>query len=91
MVQKAKQTRNCSACGKAGHTKVNCLILKQTKKVNYVYQNEEEDPEDSEDSEEYILEEDSEEEIEDDNEDDIDDESRNCYALKKKWCEVEYL
>ncbi|GES76190.1 hypothetical protein GLOIN_2v1772633 [Rhizophagus clarus] len=90
VVQKAKQTRNCSICGKAGHTKVNCPRLKQTKKVNYVYQNEEEDPEDFE---EYILEEkDSEEEIEEDdeyiNDDDIDDESRNCYALKKsgaKW------
>ncbi|GBC00225.1 hypothetical protein RclHR1_37910001, partial [Rhizophagus clarus] len=92
VVQKAKQTRNCSACGKADHTKVNCPGLKRTKKVNYVYQNEEEDPEDSE---EYILEEeDPEEEIEEDDEyinnDDIDDESRNCYALKKKWCEVEY-
>ncbi|GBB97580.1 hypothetical protein RclHR1_30020001 [Rhizophagus clarus] len=88
----AKQTRHCSACGKAGHTKINCPRLKRTKKVNYVYQNEEEDPEDSE---EYILEEeDSEEEIEEDdeyiNDDDIDDEPRNCYALKKKWCEVEY-
>ncbi|GES72573.1 hypothetical protein GLOIN_2v1772633 [Rhizophagus clarus] len=88
----AKQTQHYSACRKAGHTKVNCPRLKRTKKVNYVYQNEEEDPEDSE---EFILEEeDTEEEIEEDNEyindDDIDDEPRNCYALKKKWCEVEY-
>ncbi|GBC01824.1 hypothetical protein RclHR1_43490002, partial [Rhizophagus clarus] len=75
----------------AGHTKVNCPRLKRTKKVNYVYQDEEEDPEDS--FEEYILEEeDPEEEIEEDNEyindNDIDNEPRNCYALKKKWCEV---
>ncbi|GBB93305.1 hypothetical protein RclHR1_21480001 [Rhizophagus clarus] len=69
----AKQTRNCSACGKAGHTKVNCPRLKRTKKVNYVYQNEEEDPEASE--EEYIVEEEvdsEEEEIEDDDEHDND-------------------
>ncbi|GBB89736.1 hypothetical protein RclHR1_16510005 [Rhizophagus clarus] len=88
VVQKAKQTRNCSACGKAGHIKVNCPRLKWTKKVNYVYQNEEEDSEDSEDSEEYILEEkDLEKEIKEDDEyinDDIDNEPQNCYALKKK-------
>jgi hypothetical protein len=88
----SKLVRHCSACGKAGHTKVNCPRLKRTKKVNYVYQDEEEDPEDSE---EYILEEDpEEEEIEDDDEyddDDIDNESHNCYAVKKKWSEVEYL
>ena len=51
----AKQTRHCSACGKAGHTKVNCPKGKRTKKVNYVYQDEEEDPDDSE--EECIVEE----------------------------------
>jgi len=50
-----KQTRHCSACGKAGHTKVNCPKGKRTKKVNYVYQDEEEDPDDSE--EECIVEE----------------------------------
>jgi hypothetical protein len=90
--------RHCSACGKAGHTKVNCPKGKRTKKVNYVYQDEVEDPVTSE--EEYILEEiedSEEEEIEDDNEYDNDDDdnesasSRNCYAVKKKWCEVEYL
>ncbi|CAB4426468.1 unnamed protein product [Rhizophagus irregularis] len=91
----AKQTpRHCSACGKAGHTKVNCPKGKRTKKVNYVYQDEVEDAEASE--EEYIVEEvedSEEEEIEDDDEyvDEIDDEPRNCYASKKKWCEVEYL
>ena len=37
------------------------------------------------------------EEIEDDDEEYVeyiienDDEPRNCYASKKKWCEVEYL
>ncbi|GBB97313.1 hypothetical protein RclHR1_29620003 [Rhizophagus clarus] len=65
----AKQTRHCSACGKAGHTKINCPRLKRTKKVNYVYQNEEEDPEDSE--EEYIeeyIEDSEEEEVEEDDE-----------------------
>src|SRR5205814_10678809 len=41
--------RHCSACGKAGHTKNNCPAgVKRTKKVNYVYQDEIEDPEDSE-------------------------------------------
>ena len=93
----AKQTRHCSACGKAGHTKVNCPKGKRTKKVNYVYQDVVEDPEASE--EEYIVEEEvvEEEEIEDDDEeyveyvDENDDEPRNCYASKKKWCEVEYL
>ncbi|RGB30483.1 hypothetical protein C1646_765317 [Rhizophagus diaphanus] len=50
----AKQTQHCSACGKAGHTKVNCPKGKQTKKVNHVYQDEVEDPKDSE--EEYIEE-----------------------------------
>ncbi|RGB37320.1 hypothetical protein C1646_757094 [Rhizophagus diaphanus] len=65
----AKQTRHCSACGKAGHTKVNCPKGKRTKKVNYVYQDEVEDAEASE--EEYIVEEvedSEEEEIEDDDE-----------------------
>ena len=90
----AKVIRHCSACGKAGHTKVNCPRIKRTKKVNYVYQDEVEDP-DSE--EEYIVEgEDGsqEEEIEDDDVEYVkedDSESRNCYAVKKKWCEVEYL
>src|ERR1044072_5070075 len=91
----AKQTRHCSACEKAGHTKVNCPKGKQTKKVNYVYQDVVEDPEAFE--EEYIVEEEvvEEEEIEDDDEeyveyvDENDDEPRNCYASKKKWCEVE--
>src|ERR1043166_3848099 len=93
----AKQTRHCSACEKAGHTKVNCPKGKRTKKVNHVYQDVVEDPEASE--EEYIVEEEvvEEEEIEDDDEeyveyvDENDDEPRNCYASKKKWCEVEYL
>src|SRR6185436_1325690 len=91
----AKVIRHCSACGKAGHTKVNCPKGKRTKKVNYVYQDEVEDPEDSE--EEYILEEEDnsqEEEIEDDDVEYVeedDSEFRNCYAVKKKWCEMEYL
>ncbi|CAB5386067.1 unnamed protein product [Rhizophagus irregularis] len=91
----SKHVRHCSACGKAGHTKVNCLKGKRTKKVNYVYQDEVEDPEASE--EEYILEEEDEaeekeiEEVEDDEEEYDDNESRNCYAVKKKWGEVEYL
>src|SRR5947209_9225980 len=92
----AKQTRHCPSCGKAGHTKVNCPKDKQTKKVNYVYQDEVEDPEASE--EEYIL-----EEVEDSEEEEIeiddveyveedDSESRNCYASKKsgaKWSSYE--
>ncbi|CAB5380045.1 unnamed protein product [Rhizophagus irregularis] len=95
----AKQTRHCSACGKTGHTKVNCPKGKRTKKVNHVYQEVVEDPENSEEEyiEEYIGEDDSkEEEIEDDEEEEYDDDNesasgRNCYAVKKKWCEVEYL
>jgi uncharacterized protein YoxC len=91
----SKIIRHCSACGKAGHTKVNCPRLKRTKKVNYVYQDEVEDPENSE--EEYIVEEEDssqEEEIEDDDVEYVeedDSESRNCYAVKKKWYEAEYL
>lgn len=90
----AKQTRHCSTCGKAGHTKVNCPKGKRTKKVNHVYQDEEEDPEDLE--EEYIeeyIEDSEEEEVEEDDEyiDDNADETRNCYAVKKKWYKVEYL
>ena len=88
----SKIIRHCSACGKAGHTKVNCPRIKRTKKVNYVYQDEVEDPENSE--EEYILEEEDssqEEEIEDEEEDDDSESARNCYAVKKKWCEMEYL
>ena len=92
-----KVIRHCSACGKAGHTKVNCPRIKRTKKVNYVYQDKVEDPENSE--EEYIVEEEDrpqEEEIEEDDDDveyveEDDSESRNCYAVKKKWCKVEYL
>ena len=90
-----KPARHCSACKKTGHTKVNCPKGKRTKKVNYVYQDELEDPEDPE--EEYIVEEedDSEEEeieeVEDDEEEYDDNESRNCYAVKKKWSEMEYL
>ena len=75
----AKVIRHCSACGKAGHTKVNCHRIKWTKKVNYVYQDEVEDPENSE--EEYILEEEDssqEEEIEDEEEDDDSESARNC-------------
>jgi transcription elongation factor Elf1 len=94
----SKLVRHCSACGKAGHTKVNCPRLKRTKKVNHVYQDEVEEPEDPEEEyiEEYIEEEGSEEEEENDDEVEYvdDDESpsdRNCYAVKKKWCEVEYL
>ena len=92
----SKIIRHCSNCGKAGHTKVNCPGVKRTKKVNYVYQDGDgevsegsegeyivEEGEDSDSGEEYIVE-------EEDVEEDV-DESRNCYAIKKKWCEVEYL
>ncbi|CAB4399436.1 unnamed protein product [Rhizophagus irregularis] len=90
----SKLPRHYSVCAKAGHTKVNCPRGKRAKKVNHVYQDAEEDPEDSE--EECIAEEEDEseeEEIEDDNENDDDDSpsDRNCYAVKKKWLEVEYL
>jgi hypothetical protein len=90
-----KLARHCSVCAKAGHTKVNCPRVKRTKKVNHVYQDVEEDPEDSE--EECIVEEEDEseeEEIEDDDENDDDNDSpsdQNCYAVKKKWLEVVYL
>ena len=92
----AKIIRHCSACGKAGHTKVNCPRIKWTKKVNYVYQNEVEDPEDSE--EEYIVEEEDSSQDKEIDDDDIeyveedDSESRNCYASKKsgaKWSTYE--
>jgi hypothetical protein len=87
---------HCSNCGKAGHTKVNCPGVKRTKKVNYVYQVDEEDPEDPEEEfievmEEEVEEEEDEEEDEEDEEIEDDDESRNCYAVKKKVGEVEFL
>ncbi|CAB4389206.1 unnamed protein product [Rhizophagus irregularis] len=72
----SKLARHCSVCAKAGHTKVNCPRVKRTKKVNHVYQDVEENPEDSE--EECIAEEkdeSEEEEIEDDDENDDDDDS----------------
>jgi hypothetical protein len=89
----------CSNYRKAGHTKVNCPGVKRTKKVNHVYQEVVEDPENSEEEyiEEYIVEEEVDpeeeeiEEVEDEEKDYDDNESRNCYAVKKKWCEVEYL
>uniref|UniRef100_U9URV3 Uncharacterized protein n=1 Tax=Rhizophagus irregularis (strain DAOM 181602 / DAOM 197198 / MUCL 43194) TaxID=747089 RepID=U9URV3_RHIID len=71
----------------AGHTKVNCPKGKRTKKVNYVYQDEVEDPEASE--EEYIVESEVDSEEEEIENDDVkyveedDSESRNCYASKK--------
>src|SRR5271168_2212062 len=51
----AKVIRHCSACGKAGHTKVSCPRFKHTKKINFAYQTVVEDPKDPE--EEYIVEE----------------------------------
>jgi hypothetical protein len=94
----SKLARHCSVCAKAGHTKVNCPRGKRAKKVNHTYQEVIEEPEDPEEYiEEYIEdeEEDSEEEeveeVEDDDEEYDDNESRNCYAVKKKWSEVEYL
>jgi hypothetical protein len=94
----SKLARHCSVCVKAGHTKVNCPRVKRTKKVNHAYQEVVEESEDPEEYiEEYIKEEegDSEEEeveeVEDDEEEYDDNESRNCYAVKKKWNEVEYL
>lgn len=90
-----KLVRHCSTCGKTGHTKVNCPKVKRTKKVHYVYQDEVDDSEDEylEEEDEYIEEEDEylEEEEEEETEDDDNNESRNCYAIKKKWSEKEYL
>ena len=72
-----KVIRHCLICGKTSHTKTRCPRIKRTKKVNYVIQDEADDPENLE--EEYIVEEEdsSEEESEDDDEyvDDDDDES----------------
>ena len=81
----SKVIRYCLTCGKTGHIKVNCHRLKRVKKVNYVQQDKEKDPEDSE--EECIVEEkdDSEEqEIEDDEKNDDSKSARNCYAVRKK-------
>ena len=95
--------RLCSVCRKAGHTKLNCPEanspgVKRIKKINYVYQDEVEVSENTEEEYiEYIVEEEDEAEEEENEDDDIeyveedDSESRNCYAVKKKWCEVEYL
>src|SRR5688572_20021540 len=60
-----KVIRHCSACGKAGHTKVNCLGVKRTKKVNYIYQVEDGDSEEYKEEEE-IDDDEKEEEIDDD-------------------------
>jgi len=99
----SKIIRLCSNCRKAGHIKTNCPGVKRTKKVNHVYQDEVEDTEELEveyvddDNEEVVLEDDDDEYIEEyveeyiDNDDENDVESRNCYAVKKKWCKVEYL
>ena len=89
----SKLVRHCSACGKAGHTKVNCPKLKRTKKVNYVYQDEVEDPEASE--EEYILEEvedSEEEEIENDDVEYVEEDDSESMHQKKsgvKWSTYE--
>ena len=97
--------RLCSVCRKAGHIKTNCPGVKRTKKVNYAYAlapSAHDEVEKSEDPEEeyieaYILEEEEDpeedeiEEVEDDEEEYDDNESRNCYAVKKKWYKVEYL
>ena len=104
--------RLCSVCRKAGYTKLNCPEanspgVKHTKKVNYVYQDEVEVPENTEEEYiEYIVEEEDEAEEEgkenedddveyveyvDDNKSALNDSGRNCYATKKKWSEVKYL
>ncbi|GES93808.1 hypothetical protein GLOIN_2v1772633 [Rhizophagus clarus] len=92
------QVRNTNATKKAvrkaGHIKLNCPKadspgVKRTKKVNYVYQDGVEVPENSEEEyiEEYIVEEEDEaeeeeiEEVEDDEEEYDDNESRNCYTV----------
>ncbi|CAB4407761.1 unnamed protein product [Rhizophagus irregularis] len=89
----AKQTRHCLACGKVGHIKVNCPKGKQTKKVNHVYHDEVEEPEDLEEEyiEEYIVEEEEDPEEEEEDVEYVDDgesilstSDRNCYAVKKK-------
>ena len=90
-----KVIRRCSVCGKTGHTKVNCPASGKgvcVKKVNYVYQDESDDPPEVEEEyiEESIIVDDSDDD--DDEEDDYvedeyvdNNESRNCYAVKKKW------
>ena len=70
-----KVIRRCSVCGKTGHTKVNCSATgkgKRVKKVNYVYQDDADDPSFSE--EEYI-----EESVVVDDSDDDDDEEEDEY------------
>ncbi|PKY43499.1 hypothetical protein RhiirA4_457494 [Rhizophagus irregularis] len=87
----AKQTRHCLACGKVGHIKVNCPKGKQTKKVNHVYHDEVEEPEDLEEEyiEEYIVEEEEDPEEEEEDVEYVDDgesilstSDRNCYASR---------
>jgi hypothetical protein len=86
-----KIIRRCSACGKTGHTKVNCSATgkgKRVKKVNYVCQNDADDPSFSDDEyiEESVIVDDS-DDNDDEEEDEYDDnnESQNCYAIKKNW------
>ena len=49
-----------------------------------VSEEEEVEDEDENDDDEYV-------EYVDDDESALNDSGRNCYATKKKWCEVEYL
>jgi hypothetical protein len=100
-----KVIRRCSVCGKTGHTKVNCSATgssgrpfgagkgKRVKKVNYVYQDDADDPSFSDDEyiEESVVVDDSDDGLfrtdDDEEEDEYEDnnESQNCYAIKKNW------
>ena len=100
-----KVIRRCSVCGKTGHTKVNCSATgpsgrsfgagkgKRVKKVNYVYQDDADNPSfsDEEYIEESVVVDDSDDGLfrtdDDEEEDEYEDnnESRNCYAIKKNW------
>src|SRR6266480_5766293 len=71
-----KVIRHCSVCGKTGHTKTRCPRIKRTKKVNYVIQDEADDPEDLE--EEYIVEEEDGSEEEEIKEEEDDDDPEGC-------------
>jgi hypothetical protein len=88
-----KIIHHCSVCEKVGHIKVNCPRVKQTKKVNYVYQAEGENSEDPD--VEYIVKGEDDEEEDDEEEDDEieeeEEESQNCFSVKKKLSATGFL
>ena len=81
---KSSSRRHCSNCGRTGHFKNKCPQSKHTKKVNNThivdYEESESDKETDEETEEELTEEEEEE-----------DEPQNCFRVKKKLVDREFL